>query len=71
MNLHLKDQEHPDEREAHQPAAAAPATEQKPAHPCPCCGGRMVIVETFDAGTTPRHRPTTPATPIRIDTSWR
>jgi hypothetical protein len=34
--------------------------------PCPCCGGRMIIIETFERGTTPRHRPTVP---IRIDTS--
>jgi hypothetical protein len=53
-----------------QPAGSSTAaTEHKPAHPCPCCGGRMVIIETFDADTIPRHRPTTPATPIRIDTS--
>ena len=34
--------------------------------PCPCCGGRMIIIETFERGTTPRHSPTVP---IRIDTS--
>jgi len=48
----------------------AEANELKPpAHPCPCCGGRMVIIETFERGTSPRHRP--PASPIaiRIDTS--
>jgi hypothetical protein len=34
--------------------------------PCPCCGGRMFIIEVFAAGCEPRHR----ATPvIRIDTS--
>jgi integrase len=37
-------------------------------HPCPCCGGRMIIIETFERGSTPRYRPT-PATAIRIDTS--
>jgi Putative transposase/Transposase zinc-binding domain len=38
-------------------------------HACPCCGGRMVIIERFERGATPRYRasPTTPA--IRIDTS--
>jgi Putative transposase len=42
----------------------------KPIHPCPCCGARMVIIEMFDAGCTPRHRPTSrQATAIRIDTS--
>jgi len=35
-------------------------------HPCPCCGGRMIIIETFERGSTPRYRPTVP---IRIDTS--
>ena len=37
--------------------------------PCPCCGGRMIIIETFARGCQPKHRPT-PAPPIiRIDTS--
>jgi hypothetical protein len=35
-------------------------------HPCPCCGGRMIIIETFERGSTPR---THPPGPIRIDTS--
>ena len=35
---------------------------------CPCCGGRMIIIEVFERGTTPRHRPS-PATIIRVDTS--
>jgi hypothetical protein len=49
--------------------AGAEATE-KPIHPCPCCGGRMVIIEMFDAGCAPRNKPATrPSTAIRIDTS--
>jgi predicted Zn-ribbon and HTH transcriptional regulator len=36
---------------------------------CPCCGGRMIIIELFERGTTPRHRPTGPTIAIRIDTS--
>jgi hypothetical protein len=36
---------------------------------CPCCGGRMIIIEVFEGGATPRHRPTAPASTIRIDTS--
>ena len=24
------------------------------AHPCPCCGGRMIIIETFERGCAPR-----------------
>jgi hypothetical protein len=38
-------------------------------HPCPCCGGRMITIETFERGSTPRHRPTGPIIAIRIDTS--
>jgi hypothetical protein len=38
-------------------------------HPCPCCGGRMIVIETFERGATPRHRPSKSTTPIRIDTS--
>ena len=34
--------------------------------PCPCCGGRMIIIETFERGCSPRYRPTVS---IRIDTS--
>jgi hypothetical protein len=34
-------------------------------HPCPCCGGRMVIIETFQRGSKPRYQPSV----IRIDTS--
>jgi hypothetical protein len=54
---------------------AAPAVEIDPsiaqplAHPCPCCGGRMIIIETFEAGCQPRHRPNPPLVAIRIDTS--
>ena len=37
--------------------------------PCPCCGGRMLIIETFARGCQPKHRPTPVAAAIRIDTS--
>jgi putative transposase/transposase-like zinc-binding protein len=37
--------------------------------PCPCCGGRMFIIETFAPGCQPKHRPTPAAAAIRIDTS--
>jgi hypothetical protein len=36
---------------------------------CPCCGGRMIVIEVFARGATPRHRPTAPTTVIRLDTS--
>jgi predicted Zn-ribbon and HTH transcriptional regulator len=48
-----------------QPTAAIDPS--KPA--CPCCGGRMIIVEVFARGTTPWHRPTGPTIVIRLDTS--
>ena len=40
-----------------------------PTQRCPCCGGRMIVVETFAAGTAPRHRPSPQIDAIRIDTS--
>jgi len=36
---------------------------------CPCCGGRMIIIEVFERGATPRHQPTAPTNRISIDTS--
>ncbi len=34
--------------------------------PCPCCGGRMVIIETFERGAQPRAPPTATS---RVDAS--
>jgi hypothetical protein len=42
---------------------------QTPQHPCPCCGGRMIFIERFERGSTPRYRPSPPTPVIRIDTS--
>jgi len=50
-------------------APAATATPDEPEHPCPSCGGRMLIIETFEVGSTPRHRPSAPIVPERLDTS--
>jgi Putative transposase len=36
---------------------------------CPCCGGRMHIIETFARGETPHHQPSPGSVVIRIDTS--
>jgi Putative transposase/Transposase zinc-binding domain len=48
----------------------AEANEPKPLeHPCPCCGARMIIIETFQRGSSPRYRPATSTAVIRIDTS--
>ena len=33
--------------------------------PCPCCGGRMRVIESFERGTAPRSR----SIVIRFDTS--
>jgi hypothetical protein len=33
---------------------------------CPCCGGRMIIIETFKPGCQPRHWP---IPPIGLDSS--
>jgi Putative transposase len=46
-----------------------PAAAQVLAQPCPCCGGHMFVIATFEAGCQPRHRPTAPLIAIRIDTS--
>jgi hypothetical protein len=35
--------------------------------PCPCCGSRMLIIEVFERGATPRHQPIPGK--IRMDTS--
>jgi hypothetical protein len=37
--------------------------------PCPCCGGRMIIIESFARGCEPRHHPTPAPATVRIDTS--
>jgi hypothetical protein len=50
-----------------EPADAVDTDHNEPA--CPCCGGRMIVIETFERGCTPRHRPTGPMNAIRIDTS--
>src|SRR6266571_4254258 len=49
--------------------AVNPNEPPTPSHPCPCCGGRMITIEIFERGSTPRHRPTGPIAAIRIDTS--
>ena len=49
---------------------AAPVNELRVLpRPCPCCGGRMIIIETFARGCQPKHRTTPAPIAIRIDTS--
>jgi Putative transposase len=43
----------------------APGTPRVLPWPCPCCGARMIVIETFERGCEPNWRPT----PNRIDTS--
>ena len=37
--------------------------------PCPCCGGRLIVIEVFARGSESRHRPSPTRPVIRIDTS--
>ena len=55
--------------EAIKDASTEAAEPQTPEHPCPCCGGRMIIIEVFARGCSPQYRPTAPIAAIRIDTS--
>jgi hypothetical protein len=52
-----------------EPDTDAPSEPDQPRvlpQPCPCCGGRMIIIEVFERGCSPRTRPTSS---FRIDTS--
>jgi Putative transposase/Transposase zinc-binding domain len=53
---------------AEKPMADAPAPDApiEPSRCCPCCGGRMILIEWFARGCAPRPAP---SHPIRIDTS--
>ncbi len=60
----LLDVRAPDEN----PDAGSPTEPDDPSvlvQPCPCCGGRMIVIEVFAAGCEPRHR----TTPEGIDSS--
>ena len=49
---------------------ASTNTDDRPhSHRCPCCGGRMIIIETFERGATPRTRPATLSLAIGFDSS--
>jgi hypothetical protein len=41
---------------------------QTPEHRCPCCGGRMIIIERFEPDSTPHCHPNPPTPVMRIDT---
>jgi len=55
----------PPAADPHQQPDLAPDTPRVLPWPCPCCGARMIVIETFAAGCEPKWRPT----PNRIDTS--
>jgi Putative transposase/Transposase zinc-binding domain len=44
-------------------------TATDPVRTCPCCGGAMHIIETFERGETPRNRAEPSRVVVRIDTS--
>ena len=52
--------------------ASASLSQDEPAEtilpPCPCCGGRMIVIEFFERGMQPRYRQPS-VTIIGIDTS--
>jgi hypothetical protein len=50
------------------PEVETSATADEPselARPCPCCGGRMIVIEVFEPGCQPKYRPA----PDGIDSS--
>jgi hypothetical protein len=66
MPLRLKQ---PETAETETAKAAEPGEPSVLPRPCPCCGGRMIVIETFERGCEPKHRPTPAPAAIRIDTS--
>src|SRR5205814_4330099 len=44
------------------PADSPNAAEPQTTKLCPCCGGRMIVIERFQRGTTPQYRPSPPDT---------
>jgi hypothetical protein len=57
---------------AKQPEMSATAAADEPRvlpRPCRCCGGRMIIIETFARGCQPKHQPASATAAIGIDTS--
>jgi len=55
--------------EAGDDSCAATTKPEPLSHPCPCCGGRMIVIETVQRGEAPRYRPAAATAVIRIDTS--
>jgi len=49
--------------------SAAPDESPVLPRPCPCCGGRMIVIEIFEPGCAPKNRANPMPPMIRIDTS--
>ena len=47
----------PQQQDEEQDTGANPGEPPMLAHPCPCCGGPMIIIETFERGARPRAPP--------------
>jgi putative transposase/transposase-like zinc-binding protein len=56
-------------KESNAPATAAANEPRVLPRPCPCCGGRLIVIETFARGCQPNYRPAPAPTGIRCDTS--
>jgi len=52
-----------------EPKTAKPDQPRVLSLPCPCCGGRLLIIETFAPGCEPKYRPNATPTMVRSDTS--
>jgi Putative transposase/Transposase zinc-binding domain len=57
---------------SNEPKTAKAADTNQPCvlpRPCPCCGGRMLIIEILAPDCGPKHRPSSTPLVVRIDTS--
>ena len=52
------------------PSQGEPAEEAAGLPPCPCCGGRMIVIEFFERGMQPRYRRHPNPHPDRHVMSW-
>jgi len=59
----------PPQQSSHDATCADAPHSEEHNHPCPLCGGRLLIIENFQPGHRPRHRPHALETTIAINTS--
>jgi hypothetical protein len=59
----------PPSKQPQPPDTTATGEQRVLPHPCPCCGGRMIILESFARGCEPKHWRTSASHEIRNDTS--